>query len=223
MGKIHTQAIVQFRSPLARVSFILLPLLCPNVYEQLVKFPCSFHFFFNFCIIPLHLWLIRRCSRSMITSSKEMCLSGIRSLKARGKSRSSIEKQFIHATKSSGSRIFLLCPPSMCSRFLWTGPGRLQTGGKGHMTGVSVICLLFPPAPEGRKLARKNKGRKEPLFRTAWRRERLPLFVPFSTSSSLPSSPPFPIHSSFFPLALSLVLLVSRGTCGGATAAASAV
>lgn len=73
------------------------------------------------------------------------------------------------------------------------------------MTGVSVICLLFPPAPEGRKLARKNKGRKEPLFRTAWRRERLPLFVPFSTSSSLPSSPPFPFFfSPFLPPSLFL-------------------
>lgn len=62
---------------------------------------------------------------------------------------------------------------------------------------------------------RKNKGRKEPALRTARRRERLFLFVPFPTSSSpLSISPPLLILSSF-PVSIFLVLLVSRETCGG--------
>lgn len=83
----------------------------------------------------------------------------------------------------------------------WTGSfiDRWEGSHDGRLCNLSFVS----PAPRGRKLARKNKGRKEPLLRTAWRRERLPLFVPSSISSSLLSPSPLPVSPA---LSLSLCL-----------------
>lgn len=106
-----------------------------------------------------------------------------------------------------GSWISLLRLPFDMLSFLsdWTGSfiDRWEGSHDGRLCNLSFVS----PAPRGRKLARKNKGRKEPLLRTARRRERLPLFVPFSTSSSLTSSPPLSLPPA---LSLSVVPLVYR-------------
>lgn len=84
------------------------------------------------------------------------------------------------------------------------------------MTGVSVICLLFPSRPEEEKLRGRTKGGKNHNFEQRGGEEN---DYPSSFRSQL--LPFFPLLSLFppraHPLSLSLslpVLLVSRETCG---------
>lgn len=132
-----------------------------------------------------------------------MCPNGNTIIKSKRKkwifNRSSREVVY---TCVAASRIFLLCPSSVVLSFSldWTRSfiDRWEGSHDGRLCNLSFVS---PRARRKKTCEEEQRAERTTISNSVERRTITPLRSPFATSSSVPSSPPFP----FLPPPVSLV------------------